>query len=101
MLVLATGNFGKVKELRAMLGGRFDVRSMREMGAEMDVEETGETFEENALLKAEALMRATGCAALADDSGLMVDALSGRPGVYSARYCGVHGDDEANNQRCV
>ncbi len=51
VLVLATGNFGKVKELRAMLGGRFDVRSMREMGAEMDVEETGETFEENALLK--------------------------------------------------
>ena len=98
VLVLATGNFGKVKELRAMLGGRFDVRSMREMGAEMDVEETGETFEENALLKAEALMRATGCAALADDSGLMVDALGGRPGVYSARYCGVHGDDEANNQ---
>ena len=98
VLVLATGNFGKVKELRAMLGGRFDVRSMREMGAEMDVEETGETFEENALLKAEVLMRATGCAALADDSGLMVDALGGRPGVYSARYCGVHGDDEANNQ---
>ena len=98
VLVLATGNFGKVKELRAMLGGRFDVRSMREMGAEMDVEETGETFEENALIKAEALMRATGCAALADDSGLMVDALGGRPGVYSARYCGVHGDDEANNQ---
>ena len=55
MLVLATGNFGKVKELRAMLGDRFDVRSMREMGAEMDVEETGETFEENALLKAEAV----------------------------------------------
>ena len=98
VLVLATGNFGKVKELRAMLGGRFDVRSMREMGAEMDVEETGETFEENALLKAEALMRATGCAALADDSGLIVDALGGRPGVHSARYCGVHGDDEANNQ---
>ena len=98
VLVLATGNFGKIKELRAMLGGRFDVRSMREMGVEMDVEETGETFEENALLKAEALMRATGCAALADDSGLLVDALGGRPGVYSARYAGVHGDDEANNQ---
>ena len=98
VLVLATGNFGKVKELRAMLGGRFDVRSMREMGAEMDVEETGETFEENALIKAEALMRATAARRWQDDSGLMVDALGGRPGVYSARYCGVHGDDEANNQ---
>ncbi len=98
VLALATGNFGKVRELRAMLGDKFDVRSMREMGVETDVEETGATFEENALIKAEALMRLTGCAALADDSGLMVDALGGRPGVYSARYCGVHGDDEANNQ---
>lgn len=98
VLVLATGNFGKVRELRALLGDRFDVRSMREMGAEMDVEEDGETFEENALIKAEALMRKTGCAALADDSGLIVDALGGRPGVHSARYAGVHGDDEANNQ---
>ncbi len=98
VLALATGNFGKVRELRALLGDRFDVRSMREMGVEMDVEETGETFEENALLKADALMRATGCAALADDSGLIVDALGGRPGVRSARYAGVHGDDEANNR---
>ncbi len=98
VLALATGNFGKVKELRALLGDRFDVRSMREMGVETDVEETGETFEENAILKADALMRAAGCAALADDSGLLVDALGGRPGVYSARYAGVHGDDEANNR---
>jgi XTP/dITP diphosphohydrolase len=74
---------------------------MREMGAEMDVEEDGETFEENALIKAEALMRKTGCAALADDSGLIVDALGGRPGVHSARYAGVHGDDEANNDKLL
>ena len=98
VLALATGTRDLVRELRAMLGDKFDVRSMREMGVETDVEETGATFEENALIKAEALMRLTGCAALADDSGLMVDALGGRPGVYSARYCGVHGDDEANNQ---
>ena len=97
-LVLASNNFGKLRELRAMLGDRFDVYSMREMGIEMDVEETGETFEENALIKAEALLNACGCATLADDSGLCVDQLGGRPGVYSARYCGVHGDDEANNQ---
>ena len=96
-LVLASNNFGKLRELRTMLGDRFDVRSMREMGVEADVEETGETFEENALIKARALMQLTGCATLADDSGLCVDALGGRPGVYSARFCGVHGDDEANN----
>ena len=97
-LVLASNNFGKLKELRALLGDRFDVVSMREMGVNMDVEENGETFEENALIKAQALMDVCHCATLADDSGLCVDALGGRPGVYSARYCGVHGDDEANNQ---
>ena len=97
-LVLASNNFGKLRELRAMLSDRFDVCSMREMGVAMDVEETGTTFEENALIKARALMDVCGCATLADDSGLCVDALDGRPGVYSARYCGVHGDDEANNQ---
>ena len=98
LLVLASNNFGKLRELRAMLGDRFDVRSMREMGEPVDVEETGETFEENALIKARALMDMYHVATLADDSGLCVDALGGRPGVYSARYCGVHGDDEANNQ---
>ena len=97
-LVLASNNFGKLRELKAILGDLYDVRSMREMGVNVDVEENGETFEENALIKAEALMNITGCATLADDSGLCVDALNGRPGVYSARYCGVHGDDEANNQ---
>ena len=97
-LVLASNNFGKLRELRQLLGDRFDVRSMREMGIELDVEETGETFEENALIKAHALMHLCHCATLADDSGLCVDQLGGRPGVHSARYCGVHGDDEANNQ---
>ena len=97
-LVLASNNFGKLKELRALLGDRYDVCSMREMGINIDVEENGETFEENALIKADTLMQLTGCATLADDSGLCVDALGGRPGVHSARYCGVHGDDEANNQ---
>ena len=98
VLALASNNFGKLKELREMLGERFDVRSMRELGISMDVEETGETFEENALIKARALMAECHCATLADDSGLCVDQLGGRPGVHSARYCGVHGDDEANNQ---
>ena len=97
-LVLASNNFGKLRELKAILGDIFDVYSMREMGINVDVEENGETVEENALIKAEALMKLTGCATLSDDSGLCVDALGGRPGVHSARYCGVHGDDEANNQ---
>ena len=96
-LVLASGNFGKLREMRALLGDRFDVVSQKEMGAEPD-EETGETFAENAVIKAESILRKTGCASIADDSGLAVDALGGRPGVHSARYCGVHGDDEANNQ---
>ena len=98
LLVLASNNFGKLKELKQMLGDRYDVRSMREMGVETEVEETGETFGENALIKAKALMGICKCATLADDSGLCVDQLGGRPGVHSARYCGVHGDDEANNQ---
>ena len=98
LLVLASNNFGKLREFRQILGQRYDVRSMREMGVEIDVEETGETFEENALIKARALMEICHCATMADDSGLCVDQLGGRPGVYSARYCGVHGDDEANNQ---
>ena len=98
LLALASNNFGKLKELRQLLGERFDVRSMRDMGVTLDVEETGETFEENALIKAQALMDICHCATLADDSGLCVDQLDGRPGVHSARYCGVHGDDEANNR---
>jgi len=97
-LLVATGNFGKLKEMKILLGDRFDVLSMREAGFDADVEETGETFEQNALIKAEALMARSGCAAVADDSGLEVDALNGRPGVFSARYAGVHGDDEANNR---
>ena len=97
-LVVATGNANKLREFREILGGRYDVVSMREAGVEDEIEETGETFEENAAIKAEHVMRRTGCAAIADDSGLEVDALGGAPGVYSARYCGRHGDDEANNR---
>ena len=97
-LVMASGNFGKLREMRLLLGDRFDVVSMKELGLDPDIDENGATFEENALIKANALLKLTGCACIADDSGLEVDALNGRPGVHSARYCGVHGDDEANNQ---
>ena len=100
-LVVATGNFGKLREMRILLGDRFDVVSMQELGLAPDIDENGDTFEANALIKAEALMKLTGCATIADDSGLEVDALGGRPGVYSARYSGVHGDDEANNDKLL
>ena len=94
-LVLASGNAGKLRELREILGGSFDVRAQSEFGVD-DIEETGLTFVENALLKARHAARATGLPALADDSGLCVDALGGAPGLYSARYAGTHGDARAN-----
>ena len=100
-LVVATHNFGKLREMKGLLGDKFEVISQSEAGCDIEVEETGETFEENALIKAKALMEATHRATVADDSGLTVEALDGRPGVHSARYCGVHGDDEANNQKLL
>lgn len=95
-LVLATRNAGKVAELRRILDGLgIQLRSAADLGLE-DVEETGTSFEENALLKARACALASGLPAVADDSGLVVDALGGEPGIRSARYSGVHGDDAAN-----
>ena len=96
-LIVASNNANKLREFEAILGRRYAIVSMREAGIVADIEENGTTFEENALIKAEYVAKATGCAAIADDSGLEVDALGGAPGVYSARYCGRHGDDEANN----
>jgi XTP/dITP diphosphohydrolase len=99
-LVIASNNANKVREIKAILSGKFaGILSMAEAGLDMDVEETGETFEENAVLKAAAVAKAAGCWALADDSGLCVDALDGRPGVYSARYSGA--GDEANNDKLL
>ena len=97
-VVLATHNAGKVSELRRILAARsggVEVLDAAEAGLD-DVEETGETFAANALLKARAGVAASGLPCLADDSGLEVVALCGEPGVRSARYAGVHGDDEAN-----
>jgi XTP/dITP diphosphohydrolase len=101
-LIIASNNEHKIREIKAILQDRFrEILSMEEAGLLMDIEETGVTFRENALIKARAVAEASGCAALADDSGLMVDALNGAPGVYSARYCGVHGNDEANNDKLL
>lgn len=96
-LIVASNNKNKLREFAAIMGGRYEIVSMRDAGIDCDIEENGTTFEENALIKANFVAEATGCAAIADDSGLEVDALGGAPGVYSARYCGRHGDDEANN----
>ena len=87
--VLASNNIKKLKEMREILSELgLEVISQAEAGVNIEVEETGSTFEENAVLKATAVMEATGLPAVADDSGLMVDALGGEPGIYSARYGG-------------
>lgn len=101
-VILASKNPHKLTELSAILSQHgFEIALESEYGLDIDVDETGTTFEENSLLKAEAVMKASGLPVLADDSGLMVDALDGAPGVYSARYCGRHGDDEANNDKLL
>ncbi|HML45778.1 MAG TPA: ribonuclease PH [Clostridia bacterium] len=97
-LVVASANAHKLVELQALLGNRFDIVSMADAGFSEEIEETGSTFAENARIKAEAVSSRLGVAALADDSGLIVDALDGAPGVYSARYAGIHGDNQANNR---
>ena len=94
-IVVATGNAHKLREF-AEIFTDFEVVSQKQMGFDEDVEETGITFAENALIKAKAASKALNCIAIADDSGLCVDALNGAPGIYSARYCGRHGDDKAN-----
>lgn len=100
-LVFASGNENKVREVRQILEdvpafSSVEILSLRDIGFTGDIVEDGQTFEENALIKARAIA-ALGYACFADDSGLEVDALGGAPGVYSARYCGIHGDDPANN----
>ncbi len=95
-LLIATSNQGKVNEFKKLLGDRFDrVVSLAEIGKEIEVEETGITFQQNAKKKAIEIAKATGMLALGDDSGLVVDALDGAPGVYSSRYS-KQGTDESN-----
>lgn len=100
---IATKNLKKLEELKRILVPMgFDVLCERDLEKPLEeVEETGTTFEENALLKASAGLRETGYMSVADDSGLCVDYLDGAPGVYSARYSGEHGNDEMNNQKIL
>jgi len=100
-VVLASGNKGKLREIETILA-EFGIQLVpqSEFGVS-DADETGSTFVENALIKARHAMQATGLAAIADDSGIVVDALDGRPGVYSARYAGADASDADNNARLI
>lgn len=98
-LLIATGNKGKVKEIQALLDG-LDVELVtpKDLGLDIEVEEDGTSYEENAAKKARAYSQASGIVALADDSGLEVDALDGEPGLYSARYSGKPGASDADRR---
>ena len=96
-LVIATGNAGKLKEMKEMLGDLFDVIGLKEAGATATAEENGSTFAENALIKAEDIFKQTGENVLADDSGLCVEALDGAPGIFSARYAGENATQAQKN----
>jgi len=101
-LVVATRNAGKLKEIRRLLESRgIRVRGLEEFPGVPDVVEDGQTFAENAIKKAEAVAQFTSLPCLADDSGLVVDALQGRPGVHSARFSGVEADDQSNNRKLL
>jgi XTP/dITP diphosphohydrolase len=101
-LVLGTHNQKKLVELRLMLPEQhYRLESLAEISDAIEVEETGETFAENAALKATEQAKHLGRWVLAEDSGLAVDALKGAPGVYSARFAGRHGDDQANNEKLL
>lgn len=104
-LVLATRNQGKVIEFRRILDdlapGQIELIGVDQFPDLVDVDETGSSFEENSLLKARYTSQATGLPAIADDSGLCVDALNGDPGIFSARWAGVHGGDQANLEKVL
>ena len=96
-ILLASNNQHKIKEFNEILHGRFDLVSQSHLNIE-EIEETGLSFVENAILKARNASKAANLPAIADDSGIEVDALSGRPGIYSARYAGLNCDDNKNNK---
>ncbi len=101
-IVFATNNKNKLAEIRSILGDRFEIVSLKDIGCDVDIPETGSTLEENAMQKAHYIYDNYGLSVFADDTGLEVDALGGAPGVYSARYAGGEGhDSEANMTRLL
>ncbi len=101
-VVIATNNQHKVEEIETALNFEgWEFKSLKDAGLQSDPEETGSLFIDNARIKARAAFELASCAVLADDSGLIVDALDGAPGVYSSRYSGVDGDDAANNAKLL
>jgi len=104
-LVIATRNAGKILEFRRILDaiseGAIELLGIDQFPDLIDVEETGSTFEENALLKARYTAKMTGLPAISDDSGLCIDALGGAPGIFSARWAGQHGNDKANLEKVL
>ena len=101
-MIFATGNEGKMREVRMILGDLgAEILSLKEAGIQAEAEENGTTFEENAVIKAKEIMEKTGALVLADDSGLEVDALNGKPGIYSARYMGHETSYHIKNKNLI
>lgn len=101
-MIFATGNEGKMKEIRLLLEDLgIEILSLKEAGIHLEIREDGETFEENAVIKARTVMEETGALVLADDSGLEIDYLNGEPGVYSARYLGEDTSYRIKNQNLI
>lgn len=101
-IIIATKNKGKAKDFEALFNPLgYEVKTLHDVAEEMEIEETGTTFEENALLKATSLANHLQSMVIADDSGLEIDALDGRPGIYSARYAGEEKSDEANIDKAL
>lgn len=99
--VLASNNKGKLNEIRAIFKGKYEVMSLSDCNVSVDPEETGKTFEENAIIKAKAVFDCVHMPVISDDSGLVVYSLGGEPGIYSARYAGDEHSDAANNAKLL
>lgn len=100
-ICLATNNAHKVEELQHLLGNKIKLKTLKDIGCFDDIPETGSTFEENSLQKAQYVWQKYGISCISDDSGLEVDALNGEPGIYSARYAGEHGNHAKNIEKLL